>query len=111
MKAEDFEVFLKDFCDFLDGLEAAVASLKQQMAKLVGVSGRKHQSLLWNPDRIKWQRTQGSRGEFERSEDFNNPEFKTMLKDLVAHNGRLTREGWFYWVFKNGSTVGRKRRE
>jgi hypothetical protein len=33
-----------------------------------------------------------------------------MLKDLQAHNGKLTKEGWFYWVFQNGTTVGRKKR-
>jgi hypothetical protein len=28
-----------------------------------------------------------------------------MLKDLQAHNGKLTREGWFYWVFQNADAV------
>jgi hypothetical protein len=38
----------------------------------------------------------------------NNPEFKALLKELARHGGRLTRNGWFYWTFKNGATVGRK---
>lgn len=38
MKEEDFEAFLKDFCDFLNGLEESVARMKQQIAKLVGVA-------------------------------------------------------------------------
>ncbi|MEM3153525.1 MAG: hypothetical protein QW629_02285 [Candidatus Bathyarchaeia archaeon] len=109
MKQEDFEIFLEDFCDFLDGLEASVIRMKQQIAKLVGVEEKSKFS--WNPDKIKWEKAQGSKGEFERSEDINNPEFKIMLKDLANHNGKLTRNGWFYWTFKNGSTVGRKRRE
>lgn len=33
MKVEDFEIFLEDFCDFLDGLEASVAKMKMQIAK------------------------------------------------------------------------------
>ncbi|MEM2738706.1 MAG: hypothetical protein QXK93_06965 [Candidatus Bathyarchaeia archaeon] len=109
MKQEDFEIFLEDFCDFLDGLEASVTKMKQQIAKLVGVEEKPKPS--WNPDKIKWEKAQGFRGEFERSEDVNNPEFKALLKDLAQHNGKLTRNGWFYWTFKNGSTVGRKRRE
>ncbi|MEM2506597.1 MAG: hypothetical protein QXF61_06120, partial [Nitrososphaeria archaeon] len=64
----------------------------------------------WNPDKIKWEKAQGFRGEFERSEDVNNSEFKALLKDLAQHNGKLTRNGWFYWTFRNGSTVGRKKR-
>ncbi len=108
MNIEDFEIFLEDFCDFLDGLEASVIRMKQQIAKLVGVEEKSKFS--WNPDKIKWEKAQGSKGEFERSEDVNNPEFKALLKDLANHNGKLTRNGWFYWTFKNGSTVGRKKR-
>jgi hypothetical protein len=37
VKEEDFELFLEDFCDFLNGLEASVAKMKKQIAKLVGV--------------------------------------------------------------------------
>ncbi|MGC8896565.1 MAG: hypothetical protein ACP5LB_07390 [Candidatus Bathyarchaeia archaeon] len=111
MKVEDFEIFLEDFCDFLDGLEASVAKMKQQIAKLVGVEEKPKREWSWNPEAIKWEKAQGSKGEFERSEDVNNPEFKAMLKDLAQHNGKLTRNGWFYWTFKNGSTVGRKKRE
>jgi hypothetical protein len=109
MNLEDFEVFLEDFCDFLDSLEASVVKMKMQIAKLVGVIEK--QKWDWNPDVIKWVKAEGSKGEFEKSEDFNNPEFKKMLKDLAEHNGKLTRDGVFYWVFKNGSTVGRKKRE
>jgi hypothetical protein len=109
MNLEDFEVFLEDFCDFLDSLEASVVKMKMQIAKLVGVAEK--QKWSWNPDAIKWVKAEGSKGEFEKSEDFNNPEFKKMLKDLAEHNGKLTRDGVFYWVFKNGSTVGRKKRE
>ncbi|MCS7096708.1 MAG: hypothetical protein RMK50_06570 [Nitrososphaerota archaeon] len=109
MDIEDFEIFLEDFCDFLDGLEASVTKMKQQIAKLVGVEEKP--KFPWNPDKIKWEKTQGPKGEFERSGDINNPEFKALLKDLAHHNGKLTRNGWFYWTFKNGSTVGRKKRE
>jgi len=38
VKEEDFTIFLEDFCDFLNGLEASVAKMKQQIAKLVGVT-------------------------------------------------------------------------
>jgi hypothetical protein len=84
--------------------------MKQQIAKLVGVVETKHK-FSWTPDKIKWEKAQGSKGEFERSLDINNPEFKAMLRDLAEHKGRLMRDGWFYWIFKNGSTVGRKKRE
>jgi len=111
MREEDFAIFLEDFCCFLDGLEDSIAKMKRQIASLMGIAESKaEREWTWDPDKIKWEKTEGVKGEFERSEDFNNPEFKAMLKDLASHNGRLTRNGFFYWVYKNGSTVGRKKR-
>jgi hypothetical protein len=111
LNIEDFEIFLEDFCDFLNGLEANIVKMKQQIAKLTGVAEDKPKRGSWDPNKIKWEKTQGIKGEFEKSQDINNPEFRAMLRDLANHNGKLTRNGWFYWTFKNGSTVGRKRRE
>jgi len=64
----------------------------------------------WNPEAIKWVKAEGFKGEYERAEDINNLQFKAMVKSLAEHNGKLSRNGFFYWLFKNGSVVGRKRR-
>lgn len=64
----------------------------------------------WNPSKIKWTEAEGPSGPYERSEDVNNLEFKAMLRDLASNNGRLRRDDWFYWIFKHGVTVGRKRK-
>jgi len=87
--------------EFLNGVEAGIASARQRI---------KEAKIGWEPDQIKWEDAQGTSGPYQRSEDINNPEFKAMLKELQAHNGKLTKEGWFYWVFQNGTTVGRKKR-
>ena len=95
------DLVLEVFTDFLNAVDAGIqAALQRIKAVKVG----------WDPNAIKWGKAEGSKGEYERSEDVNNPEFKTMLKDLASHGGRLSREGYFYWIFKNGTTVGRKRR-
>jgi hypothetical protein len=109
MNDEDFEIFVEDFLDMLNGIEASITKMKQQISKLLGVAEEKPK-VQWNPDKIKWEKAQGQKGEFEKSQDVNNLEFKAMLKDLAQHSGKLSREGYFYWVYKNGSTVGRKRR-
>jgi len=87
--------------EFLNAVEAGIASARQII---------KEAKVGWDPEQIKWEDAQGTSGPYQRSEDFDNPEFKAMLKDLQAHNGKLTKEGWFYWTFQNGTTVGRKKR-
>lgn len=95
------DLVLEAFIDFLNAVDAGIQAARQRI-KAVKVG--------WDPKAIKWEKAEGSKGEYERSEDVNNPEFKAMLQDLASHNGRLTRDGYFYWVFKNGTTIGRKQR-
>jgi hypothetical protein len=92
--------------DFCNALEAAAVKLKHD----VGASPEQVK-WTWNPDKIqwKWAEQPGPKGPYEKSEDVNNLEFKAMLKDLQEHKGKLQRNAFFYWVFQNGSTVGRKK--
>jgi len=99
MNSED--TALKALLELLNALEAGVASARQIIMEAVSD---------WDHERIKWQETTGPSEPFQKSDDANNPEFKAMLKDLQVHNGKMTKNGWFYWVFKNGATVGRKKR-
>lgn len=64
----------------------------------------------WNPNNIKWTEAQGAKGPYQRSDDVNNLDFKRLSKDLAEHNGNLTKNGFFYWKFQNGTTIGRKQR-
>jgi hypothetical protein len=100
---------VESIIDFANAVESACVNLRLQIEgkqKLGQPSSKK-----WNPGKIRWVESEGFKGPFEKSEDFNNLEFKHMLKDLAAHNGKLSRNGFFYWVYRNGSTVGRKKRE
>jgi hypothetical protein len=69
---------------------------------------KEQKSFAWNPFKIKWDPHQNVNGPFELTNDYNNSDFKAMLKDLEDHQGKLTRDGIFYWIFQNGATVGRK---
>jgi len=101
----DVEVWDAIF-ELVNAFEAGIVRFKQRLGEQKGVFPKPK----WNPDKIMWVQVEGRKGPYERSEDVDNPEFKALVKDLAAHGGRLTRNGWFYWTFKNGSTVGRKRR-
>jgi hypothetical protein len=75
------------------------------------VTGNNNEDKKYDTNKIKWEKSTGSKGEYERSEDINNLDFKAMLKDLAAHQGKLSRDGYFYWAFHNGYTVGRKKHQ
>jgi hypothetical protein len=93
--------------DFLvklrDGATMIADACQERLEKLApaGVKG-------WDAEKIKWVQAQGSSGPYEKSDDVDSLDFKLMLKDLQEHNGKLSCNGYFYWVFTNGSTVGRK---
>jgi len=93
--------------EFLNACEAGIAAAKHLITE-AKVNDDKDS---WDPSKIKWEGAQGSSGPYERSEDINNLDFKQLLKDLADHQGKLTRDGYFYWVFQNGVTVGRKKRK
>ena len=90
--------------DFCNAVEAAAVKLKHDLG-----ASPSQVKYAWNPEKIAWTDKTGEKGPFQISEDVNNVDFKAMLQDLAAHNGKLQRESVFYWIFKNGTTVGRKK--
>jgi hypothetical protein len=63
----------------------------------------------WNPNKIQWIVTPGPNGNYDKSTDFDNIEHKNLVKDLSGHDGKLTRDDSFYWLFDSDNrTVGRK---
>lgn len=92
--------------EFLNACEAGIAVAKRLISENKGVIEEGN----WKPGKIQWVITEGTKGSYERSEDVDSPDFKSLIKDLVQHDGKLSKDGHFYWLFKNGSTVGRKKR-
>lgn len=108
---ETFQDFLEDFLDYLNGQEAGIVKLKMQISKLLGgKSGKDLAKLPFDAEKIKWQQRQNQKGPFEIAEDIENPDHKALLKFLTDHTGNcLVSQGFFYWVFPDLKTVGRKR--
>jgi len=100
------ETVLEAFTDFLNAVDAGIVAARQTIKNAKGITA---QEGTWNPNAITWQDANGAKGPYQRSEDIDNLQFKAMLKDLADHNGRMRREGYFYWTFENGGTVGRKK--
>jgi len=89
---------------FCQALENVASVLRQNLAKDI------NQMSNWNPNKIKRIPTEGTRGPYEKADPQATTDFKTMLANLKAHRGKLTRDGLFYWVFDDAATVGRKKR-
>jgi len=64
--SEDLKIFLEDFVDFLDGLEASIVKLKKQIHKLEGVVEVKPKLSEETFNILKWENEKGSRlGDYE----------------------------------------------
>lgn len=103
-KADLEEVLL----DFVNAVESACVNVRRYLKEEKGEKPKA--SFDWDAERIEWVWKEGSKGKYERSEDVNNLEFKKLLMHLVRCKGALHRNGFFYWSFKNGHMVGRKRK-
>lgn len=101
----ELEAAKANLTGLIDGWLFSSMSSAKRMAQ-----GNVEEEAGWNPSKIVWRKAEGTSGPYERSEDVNNLDFKALVKDLAAHGGKLTRDGTFYWLFKNGATVGRKKR-
>jgi len=87
-----------------EGLEEMVERLRSLEGAIQKQDGE------WDPSRIKWVKAEGAKGPYERADPQATKDYQNMLKDLKEHGGRLTRDGYFYWVFQDQATVGRKKR-
>jgi hypothetical protein len=64
--------------------------------------------LSFDVTKIKWQKRSNEKGEFEVSTDVNSLDHKALLKFLNEYGG-LASDGWYYWVYRNGWMVGRRK--
>jgi hypothetical protein len=96
---------------YLEAQEAGLVQLRMQIKKILGET-MPSLKLPFDVSKIKWQDKENEKGKFQMSEDYNSLDHKALLKFLEDHapSKCVTSEGWFYWLYRNGSTIGRKHR-
>ena len=114
------EQIMKLLLDYAGSLEESAKHLREGLATLVQehlVSDSQRSVEVrvwgWNPDNVIWVEASGPSGGYQLATDENNrgnSDFNELLKDLEAHQGCLTREGWFYWRFQQKPFIGRKKK-
>jgi hypothetical protein len=97
------ETAMKALLEYLNACEVGIAA-----AKRVIIEQKALEEYECDPERIHWTQKEGNKGIYERSEDSSNPDLKILVKDLEQHKGALSKNGYFYWIFQDGKTVGRK---
>jgi len=79
-------------------------------------NGEPVQPATWDPSKIKWVQAEGSKGPYERYPEKGQKaeateDYKAMLAHLKAHNGKMMHGDYFFWLFSDATTVGRKLRK
>ena len=119
MSGEDFNIFLEDFVDFLNGLEESIVKLKKQIAKLVGVKPTIPEETFTN---LKWQNEKGAvLGDYEVAYknqnvlDFWQHAYNVLKANNSVINNPFHMEGYQYryWIYpeKYGDRIFRKKLE
>ena len=116
MNEEDFAIFLEDFCDFLEGLEASIVKMKMQIAKLVGEPKPKANSSGEAKAKIseetfnilKWDNEKGERlGDFQTAYKNKNVlenwqhAYNILKQSNAVIGNRFHEQGYeyAYWIY------------
>jgi hypothetical protein len=55
-----------------------------------------------------WQQQKGKKGIFELRTDIDTNEYLTLRDEIWKENGKLAKDGFFYWIMQNEDGIGRK---
>jgi hypothetical protein len=109
--------------EFLNAVEAGVASAKRMIADAKGVGAsqppQKQESDKASPetlaeyDTLDWQTVHGTKGDYEqvRRSPTKIEVFDKLAEDLKAHANFVKRGGYQYWFHRDDKTVVDRRRK
>lgn len=64
----------------------------------------------YNLEKIIWTEEIGPNGKYQKAIEQDNEDFRALINDLEAHDGKVQRKGFFLWKFNTiENTVGRKK--
>lgn len=98
--SEHEDLALEVLTEFLSGVEASIEAARQLI---------KPHKVGYDMSKIAWVKAEGTKGPYEKTDDVNNNDYKALRKDLKEHGGKFRKAGYFIWVFRNGTTIGRKK--
>lgn len=91
--------------------QSKIDKLNEVRETIIGIE--KSKLPLWDPSKIVWIKASGPKGDFELATVTNNPNsenFELLQEDLKVHDGKITYQGFFYWLHFDKESVCRKQR-
>jgi hypothetical protein len=95
---------LEGFVLLRDGLNMAADGIN----KIIETTEPKETKPQYDLPKIKTERTEGPSGFYEKATEQDSQDYRKLLEDLKAHDGKLTRDGFWIWLFSDEKTVGMK---
>ena len=101
----------------LGGLLAQQRDLKNQLNKIENQLAEEILAIIGQPltesksydlSKIKTERTEGPSGFYQKATEQDNEDYRNLLKSLKAHDGKLTRNGFWIWLFNDEKSIGMK---
>ena len=109
----DLKTFSMTVLCWLDAQEAANQQLRISIKKLTSQNMNAPPSegsveLPFHVENLLWTLKEGAKGPFQLSDDLDNPDHEALLTFLKSAGGSVASEGYYYWIFPDGKTIGRK---
>ena len=80
--------------------------------ELLQIIGRPFtEELTYDLPKIKTERAEGRNGFYEKAttqDNQNSEDYHFLIEDLKQHDGKLTKDGLFIWLFSDEKTIGMK---
>ncbi len=106
---EELEKMVYALADYANALESASQTLRDHLQEL----GPRVKD--YDLGQLRWEEREGSSGPYQAATERGNLEppryghWQALVKDLRDHDGKLTKQGYFLWLFQDEKTVGRKK--
>jgi len=88
-----------------NGLQGIVSEIDERLNKKAQVVAQVVNK-TYDTTKVAWNPANGKNGPYEKATA--GVDYPALKADLEAHGGRMRTGGFFYWIFQDGSAIGRK---
>jgi hypothetical protein len=110
MNDEEIRLFGELFSELRD-LDQRRTEIIDELLSKIGKPILDTKELQYDVMKVVTRQTEGPNGIYLKvtaADNQNNPDYLALVEDLKAHNGKLTRQGYFCWSFDDQKTCGMK---